>query len=173
MRPLHDNDIESAAVIQAPVTVGSVIGPALATDLPALAALEQLCFAEPRSLATLEHEHQDPITRHLVLRDTSTKTVLAYMSWQCVLDEGQIGDIAVHPDHRRQGLATALLRTCISQMPENGLQRLTLEVRSQNLPALRTYTALGFYEVGRRPRYYTKPDDDAILMDWTRPPQSQ
>jgi ribosomal-protein-alanine N-acetyltransferase len=45
-----------------------------------------------------------------------------------------------------------------------GARRATLEVRATNVPARELYAALGFTEAGRRPCYYTQPDDDAIIL---------
>ena len=39
-----------------------------------------------------------------------------------------------------------------------------LEVRASNLAALRFYTRHKFEVVGRRPRYYTAPVEDALLL---------
>jgi ribosomal-protein-alanine N-acetyltransferase len=39
-----------------------------------------------------------------------------------------------------------------------------LEVRSQNIPARKLYTAYGFKEIGIRKNYYKNPQDDAIIM---------
>lgn len=41
---------------------------------------------------------------------------------------------------------------------------LTLEVRASNVPAIRLYRGYGYGEVGRRPHYYSRPQEDALLL---------
>ena len=86
------------------------------------------------------------------------ETVLGYANFLHVLDEGDIGNVAVAPEFRRQGVAAALL----------DLAFLTLEVRVSNAPAIALYRKHGFQTVGQRRNYYQKPDEDALLMTWFR-----
>ena len=57
-------------------------------------------------------------------------------------------------------LVGALCDELISQKMES----LTLEVRASNEPAIKLYTKLGFEIIGRRPRYYVNPQEDALIM---------
>lgn len=57
---------------------------------------------------------------------------------------GAIQNIGIHPDHRDQGLGTSLLFKCLIYIKARGLQRVMLEVTSQNIGALRLYKRLGF-----------------------------
>jgi ribosomal protein S18 acetylase RimI-like enzyme len=56
---------------------------------------------------------------------------------------GTLG-MGVHRDYRRQGLGEALLRACITKAKDKGITRIELEVRADNLPAIRLYEKLGF-----------------------------
>jgi ribosomal-protein-alanine N-acetyltransferase len=47
---------------------------------------------------------------------------------------------------------------------EIGAQRMTLEVRASNEAAQALYRRFGFVDVGRRPRYYTDDNEDALIM---------
>jgi [ribosomal protein S18]-alanine N-acetyltransferase len=80
--------------------------------------------------------------------------------------ESEILTIGVHPAHRRQGVARALLAACYAVLPAMGAERLTLEVAIDNLPAQTLYRAEGFKRVGRRPDYYRRGQDriDALVM---------
>ena len=66
-------------------------------------------------------------------------------------------NIAVDPAHRRSGVATRLIGNIDSP-------NLLLEVRESNLEAQNLYQKLGFVEIGRREKYYTEPDETAIVM---------
>jgi len=72
----------------------------------------------------------------------------------------EILNLAVAPEFRRLGIATALISKVLSRGAE-----LFLEVRESNQPAQRLYRKLGFLEVARRPKYYHNPDETAIVMN--------
>lgn len=82
-------------------------------------------------------------------------------------DEGEILNLAVVPEARRQGLARALLEHGIALARELGNKKLFLEVATDNGPALALYRSSGFEEIGKRARYYGRSDGsrvDAIVM---------
>ncbi len=91
--------------------------------------------------------------------------LLGFCFLYLIADEGQIMEIAVDKPYRRRRVAQALLSHMIEGAASEGATRFTLEVRSQNLPAIGLYTSFGFTEVGRRKHYYKNPTDDAVLMD--------
>ena len=98
----------------------------------------------------------------------SGETVLGYANFLHVLDEGDIGNVAVAPEFRRQGVADALLEALCARAAALNLAFLTLEVRASNAPAIALYRKHGFQAVGQRRNYYQKPDEDALLMTWFR-----
>ena len=73
-------------------------------------------------------------------------------------------NFAVHPQARRQGLASLLLDFLFEYARERGVDQIQLEVRPSNPAALSLYGRNGFHEVGRRPNYYAEDHEDAILM---------
>ncbi len=74
--------------------------------------------------------------------------------------EREILNVAVHPQHRRLGIATELLRREIARWPGAHF----LEVRESNTPARRLYERLGFETAGSRPGYYDNPTETGIVM---------
>jgi ribosomal-protein-alanine N-acetyltransferase len=76
----------------------------------------------------------------------------------------QLDTLAVHPTVRRHGLATALIRQLLAWATQNGARHFSLEVRASNAAALALYQRLGFQPEGCRPRYYTHPEEDALLL---------
>lgn len=125
--------------------------------LPALVSLEQSCFSDPWTEAMFSGELESPYTIYKALLLAGAP--VAYMGLWCVADEGQITNIAVSPEHRRQGLATRLLEHFIILARQRGLSLLTLEVRESNTGAIGLYEKLGFQPVGRRPKYYGGKED--------------
>ena len=93
------------------------------------------------------------------------ETVLGYVGSQTVLGEADMMNLAVGAEHRRQGIAAALVNAlCAALRTEKGADVLTLEVRDSNEAAIRLYAALGFTEIGRRPNYYFHPKEDARIL---------
>ncbi len=74
--------------------------------------------------------------------------------------EREILNVAVRPDLRRLGLATALLQAEMARWPGAHF----LEVRESNTGARRLYEGLGFEAVGSRPGYYENPPESGIVM---------
>ena len=73
----------------------------------------------------------------------------------------------VDPDHRREGLATALLTELVHRTGGEHA-RLTLEVRESNQNAIDLYERFGFLAAGLRRRYYQDNGEDALIM-WRTP----
>ncbi|MEO0030935.1 MAG: hypothetical protein RIS94_693 [Pseudomonadota bacterium] len=78
-----------------------------------------------------------------------------------ILDEEELLLFAIHPDHRRKGLAHRLLARFIDDAKQRGARRLFLEMRAGN-PAGHLYVSHGFAPVGVRPRYYRTTDGDRL-----------
>ncbi|MBE7048052.1 MAG: ribosomal-protein-alanine N-acetyltransferase [Ruminococcaceae bacterium] len=126
-----------------------------------LLALEQACFATPWTEGMFLGELNNSATIYRVV--TQKGCPVAYMGMWCVADEGQITNVAVHPHHRRRGLAIGLIRLFIEMAKEKGLHLLTLEVRTGNKEAIALYEKMGFIRVGCRRGYY-EHGEDALLM---------
>lgn len=84
-----------------------------------------------------------------------------YMSMQLVLGEGDIMRVAVLPEFRRLGIGRALLEQCFSA---NTLDAVFLDVRENNIPAIKLYESFGFESIGVRKNYYSNPTENAIMM---------
>ena len=139
------------------------IVPMAKEHLPAVAALEKTCFpADPWSEATFEDVLYSPNAAALLALGEDGG-LLGYAVLSTVLDEGNLDNIAVAPDARRQGVADALL-AALTGFGREHLARLMLEVRASNAPAIALYEKHGFAAVGRRKNYYDAPKEDAILM---------
>lgn len=140
--------------------------PMTAAHLPAVAALEKVCFpADPWSEALFQEALDSPRVR-VLLAQGENGSLLGYAVLSVILDEGNLDNIAVAPAARRQGVADALLSALIGFGREH-LAVLMLEVRSSNAPAIALYEKHGFAAVGRRKNYYDAPREDAILMTLT------
>jgi ribosomal-protein-alanine N-acetyltransferase len=133
-------------------------------DLDAIVELETESFTNPWSRETLVWELQNSdVTRIYLLRDDAG-AILAFCVCWVIFDELHINTLAVKPACRRGGLATALLRAVMAEAAAAGATKATLEVRASNTAALGLYTRLGFHVGAKRPRYYTQPEEDALIL---------
>ncbi len=132
------------------------------SHIPQIAALERECFSDPWSERLLEDALFDPQACFIAAEDEEGH-VLGYAGLHAVLDEGYIDDIAVAPDARRHGVASALLDV-FCRFGAVNLAFLTLEVRTSNTAAIALYKKFGFRQAGLRPGYYQKPREDALIM---------
>jgi [ribosomal protein S18]-alanine N-acetyltransferase len=81
-----------------------------------------------------------------------------------VAADWEIENIVVTEGERRQGIGSALLAAAIAAARQAGAQQILLEVRESNRAARGLYGRYGFRETGRRTRYYSSPEEDAILL---------
>ena len=77
-------------------------------------------------------------------------------------------NIALTTSQRGRGLGKVLMEKLMRAAAERGAERMTLEVRPSNTPALRLYEGLGFAAIGVRRKYYQDNGEDAILMWHTK-----
>lgn len=79
-------------------------------------------------------------------------------------DEGQIINVATHPDQRRRGAGARLMAAIEADARTRGFSQLSLEVRVSNTPAIALYEKYGFVRAGVRRGFYTAPREDAYVM---------
>jgi len=133
-------------------------------DLDDLLRIEGLTFTRPwtREMYVAELEHSD-VARFYIARDAVGEAVGFCSCWQ-IIDEVHINNLAVLPEHRRSGVATALIERALADGSSRGAHRATLEVRRSNEPALKLYERCGFSVTAVRRGYYTHPDEDALIL---------
>jgi ribosomal-protein-alanine N-acetyltransferase len=78
--------------------------------------------------------------------------------------EWELENVAVLPDFRRRGVGLGLLSVLLAQAHAAGGERILLEVRASNLPAIHLYTMSGFRTSGVRRDYYRNPVEDALVL---------
>lgn len=133
--------------------------------------IERVAYPRPWTM-TVFHDELDQVgsgRRHYLVARAG-RTVVGYAGLMFVADEAHVTNIAVHPDHRREGLATRLLGDLADVAITRGCQAWTLEVRASSHGAQELYRAFGFAPAGIRPRYY-EGTEDAIVM-WCHDIQS-
>ena len=130
------------------------------SDLPQVVAIERRSFPNPWSLAMFVLELSKP--SGICLAAISDGRIVGFVICARYDEAFHVMDIAVDPDHRRAGVASALLDGVIARAGEDA--NYTLEVRVSNAGAIALYERYGFHGVGTRPRYYADNGEDAIIM---------
>ena len=144
-----------------------MIEPMNASHVPQIAQLEKRCFSDPWSEKSIASELENPLSVWLVAVDGGQ--LIGYVGSQTVLGETDMMNLAVAPEARRQGTGRALVLALVDALTEKGSHSLMLEVRVSNAPAQKLYESLGFSQVGRRPKYYVNPREDALILrkEWS------
>lgn len=128
----------------------------------AVAEMERQCFSNPWSEKSVASELDNPLSLWLIAE--ADGVVVGYVGSQTVLDSSDMMNLAVSQDFRRQGIGEQLVNSLTEALAEKGVKTLLLEVRISNEPAKQLYQKLGFEIVGKRPRYYEKPREDALIL---------
>ena len=126
-----------------PGTVPDVVRPYEPGDAAAVAALHDRLFAGTHTTGA---GLVDPAaSRHLLVAEAGT--IAGYIAFEVQADgSGYIDFVAVDPDHRRKGIAAALVRGACSQLDDLDVTRIHLTVRENNTAAGALYGRLGFVE---------------------------
>jgi len=128
--------------------------------------IERLSYSNPWPRDSFTHEIEENGFSHprVAVTTDDAREVAGYcISW-IVFETLQIQNVAVHPRHRRRGLARHLLLRAIEDCRFNSVIAAQLEVRASNVSAQKLYQTLGFRVVGERKKYYSRPREDAVLL---------
>ncbi len=91
--------------------------------------------------------------------------ICGYIALSAVGGVAEVENVAVAKVTRRRGVARELMQLGIRWARQDACaERMELEVRASNEPALRLYRSLGFEDEARRIEYYGDPQEDAVLM---------
>ena len=141
------------------------VRPARLEDVDAVALLELDSFptdAWTADYLRLATERGLPTVRLLVAE--ADGEIVGHAILSTVFEIAELQRIAVGPAYRRHGHAGALLAAVVATALDEGAERLLLEVRETNQPALAFYASAGFVEIDRRPRYYPDGTTGIVLQ---------
>lgn len=140
------------------------IRPAEMDDLPRILEIERESFPEDPWTASMFEEELSNSLKYFTVAEEDDE-IIGFADTFLMEDIcAEIFDIAVAKNARRQGVGKALMEDIIDRAADSGVDRLQLEVRAGNDPAVALYESLGFESTGTREDYYGE-GEDAILMD--------
>ncbi|HOZ08793.1 MAG TPA: ribosomal protein S18-alanine N-acetyltransferase [candidate division Zixibacteria bacterium] len=133
-----------------------------ARDLDTVVTMEKEIFPDPWPRSAFEEQIGGDGWGALVVEIDGA--VVGYACYFTVDVEAHLTNIAVRPEHRRKSVANMLLGAILGRATAAGCQYLLLEVRSSNNVARTFYERKGFRILYRRPNYYRRPIEDALVM---------
>jgi len=133
-------------------------------DLDAVEPIERASYPTPWSRAMFVTELAKPSARSLAAVARATDELVGYLILSRYVDAWHVMNVAVAPNHRRRGVAAAMLAHLFAEAGVDEQRGYTLEVRVSNTPAIALYERFGFRSTGLRPGYYTDNREDAIIM---------
>jgi ribosomal-protein-alanine N-acetyltransferase len=136
------------------------------SHLDEVSGIELESYENPWTKSAFESElGKNPVSWSRVALTTETPArVAGYCVAWVVFEHLHIQNVAVHPEHRRQGLGRLLVLRALEEGRARGVAAALLEVRRSNEVAQKLYRKLGFLKAGTRRDYYSRPREDALLF---------
>jgi ribosomal-protein-alanine N-acetyltransferase len=144
-----------------------IIRPCRPEDLSRVVLIAEQADEAPRWNPEAYRKALDPAAvpaRITLVAEDSKAGVVGFLITVLIPPHAELEVIAVSKSARRQGIARHLVANLLANLKERQITGLMLEVRESNHAALALYRALGFIQTGRRSRYYSDPQEDAVLM---------
>jgi ribosomal-protein-alanine N-acetyltransferase len=132
-------------------------------DLDAIERIERASYPTPGSRSMFASELAKPSSLSLGAVD-DTDALVGYLVLSRYVDAWHVMNVAVAPERRREGVASALLRQLLDETKDDVQRGYTLEVRVSNVGAISLYEGFGFKPKGVRRGYYTDNREDALIM---------
>ena len=110
-----------------------------------------------------EQAIQLPQPRRVMLVLEEQTTIQAFLVARAVAHEWELENIAVAGAARRRGLGSSILGQFLDMAREEKAEAVFLEVRESNRAARAFYGKWAFAETGRRPGYYSHPEEAAVV----------
>jgi len=129
-------------------------------DCKEMSELDKACFSVPWSEQSFLEETKNSLATYLLARENGK--IIGYIGFWVLSGEAQITNVAVLPQYRGCGVASALIEEMLKICAD--AEQIILEVRKSNSGAIALYEKYQFRNVGIRKRFYHDPDEDGITM---------
>jgi ribosomal-protein-alanine N-acetyltransferase len=138
------------------------ISPMTPADLDEVLVIERHSFPSAWSRGSYERELRNRNSYYFAAHHEGR--LVGYIGMWVVVDEAHITTLAVHPNCRRRGLGSHLLRRLIEHARQRRAARITLEVRERNFAAISMYRTFGFQQTGVLRGYYGDTGENGLVM---------
>ena len=132
-------------------------------DLRKIVKLERATFPDPWPRSAFE-DILNETGWHSLVAQAADGEIAGYACYLIVGPESHLANIAVAPHFRRKSVAKRLLDNILMAVGESDCEYLLLEVRPSNSEARAFYEKQGFAFLYKRPNYYSRPVEDAIVL---------
>lgn len=148
-------------------------------DIPQVVEIEKACFSVPWSEKSFEdsicrkdtiflisEEMQETLSpeNKIICIDHSNPVITGYIGMYFSFEEANVTNVAVHPSYWKSGYGKELVSAAISKAKQKQIEKIFLEVRVSNEPAISLYQKKGFENLGIRKNFYDHPKEDAYIM---------
>lgn len=128
-------------------------------DRNGILAVERACFGDSWTDKMLFNELDNPLS--VLVTEQRSERIVGFALGRVAADEGELYQIGVLPEYRKQHIAAAMLNRLHCLMRARGAAQCFLEVRSRNAAAIALYEKNGYEKISVRRGYYN--DDDAVI----------
>jgi len=116
------------------------------------------------SYNVLKQELENKNTTYIVAKENDE--IVGFAGLSTCLDEATLNNIVVKKSHRNRGIGGELLEALIELCSELKMKTFTLEVDTENEPAIHLYEKFGFKNLGIRKNYYNNSRDAFIMTKY-------
>lgn len=133
-------------------------------DVAQAARIEKQIFSRPWTEENFRDSLELEATIFVVAQLENSGEIVGYCGCYQSFEEGNITNVAVKADVRRQGIACGVIQKVLELGKTRGISTFVLEVRVSNYAAIALYEKMGFRSVGIRKNFYVAPVEDAGIM---------
>lgn len=141
---------------------GIQIEKGLAADAESIYEIGTICFSDAWRMETVLHDMEGSHSEYFVAR--LDDRVIGYGCFWFIADEGQLVNIGVRPEFRKQGIGALILEKGIEEAAFRHMRTMFLEVRVSNEAAQNLYKKYDFQIAGLRKKVYELPEEDGYIM---------
>lgn len=90
--------------------------------------------------------------------------VLGYMHYSVAITDADVNSVFVFPEYRGLGIGLKLLSYAEKEMISKNVEKIFLEVRESNLPAIKLYKKASFKNISVRKKYYDDGETAVVML---------
>ena len=130
-------------------------------DVDIIFIIEKNSYSNPWTFNDLKKEVQNSFSKNFLIKKSNK--IIGYIFTHIVIDQMQINNFCVSEEFRRCGYAKHLMKNTIAYIKSVDIKHVYLDVRENNVAAIKLYSSSGFKIDSIRKNYYSD-GENAILM---------